>query len=255
MQDFLILAQVEAGSYVSIWKVLPVVVILLLWARILTFMDKDAIDAHLPRHAINSGMIVGLVGGFFAFLFLPNFWVALSVLLLVLLVEIGVYLLMASLNDTWTIRENGVERVHGYASTYLPGTLDLGGASRITVGLGQKQNAGDLSMVPGRMANVTGTVVNSRGEPSVGETVYVTRELRTAGGVSRTEQGGSLVQADGSFVIRNLAPGDYKLAVRDVETEPNTHVAEAAIASGAARVPLDLDEYERALERLRPELP
>jgi malate dehydrogenase (oxaloacetate-decarboxylating)(NADP+) len=31
-------------------------------------------------------------------------------------------------------------------------------------------------------------------------------------------------------------------------------VAEAAVASGAARVALDLDEYERALERLRPEL-
>src|SRR5256885_468518 len=94
MHATLLLGAVEVGNYINGWKVLPVVIILAFWARLLTWIDKDADDAHLPRMPLNTGFIVGFIGAFFAFLFLPNFWVALSVLLFFLIVEVAVYLII-----------------------------------------------------------------------------------------------------------------------------------------------------------------
>ena len=47
MHAMQLLAAVEVGQYVSIWKILVLVIFLLIWARLLTWMDKDAIDARL----------------------------------------------------------------------------------------------------------------------------------------------------------------------------------------------------------------
>ena len=86
------LAQVPAGEYISVWKALPVLVLLLIWARLLTWADKDAQYAHLPRLALNAGLFGGLVLGTILFLFVPNFWIALAVFLFFFAVDIGVYL-------------------------------------------------------------------------------------------------------------------------------------------------------------------
>jgi len=42
-------AQIAGGGYVSIIKILPALLMLLLWAKLLTWADKDAVAAHLPR--------------------------------------------------------------------------------------------------------------------------------------------------------------------------------------------------------------
>lgn len=86
------LAQVPAGEYISVWKALPVLVLLLIWARLLTWADKDALYAHLPRQALNAGLFGGLVLGTLLFLFVPNFWIALAVFVFFLAVDVGVYL-------------------------------------------------------------------------------------------------------------------------------------------------------------------
>jgi type II secretory ATPase GspE/PulE/Tfp pilus assembly ATPase PilB-like protein len=88
------LAAVEYGQYVSALKCIPLIIILLIWARLLTWIDKDAEAAHLPRATLNLGFIIGLIVGFALFLFLPNFWIALAGMLVVFAVEIGVYLLL-----------------------------------------------------------------------------------------------------------------------------------------------------------------
>src|SRR3954449_12382650 len=87
-------APLEVGQYISIWKMVPILIVLLIWARLLTWMDKDSVDAHLPRQPLNAGMIAGLLLGFALFLLLPSFWVALSVLLFFFIVDVGVYLLL-----------------------------------------------------------------------------------------------------------------------------------------------------------------
>ena len=88
-----LLAAVDAGGYVSIWKLLPIVVLLLLWARMLTWIDKDAEAAHLPREALNTGIFLTGIIAFLAFFFIPNFWIALSVLIVALLGSVAAYLI------------------------------------------------------------------------------------------------------------------------------------------------------------------
>jgi general secretion pathway protein E len=88
-----VLAQaVEVGGYVSPWKAIPVLLVLLAWARFLTWADKDAVAAHLPRIPLNIANLCGMVLGFALFFMLPGFMLAFLVLVLLLLVEVGVYL-------------------------------------------------------------------------------------------------------------------------------------------------------------------
>jgi len=85
-------AAVTGGQYVSGIKAIPLVLILLIWTRLLTWVDKDSQNARLPRVVLNLGFFGGLVGCYFLVLILPGFLVALLVLILGLLLEAGVYL-------------------------------------------------------------------------------------------------------------------------------------------------------------------
>jgi type II secretory ATPase GspE/PulE/Tfp pilus assembly ATPase PilB-like protein len=88
------LAVAEGGGYLNVWKALPVLVILFLWARMLTWVDKDAEAAYLPREAINGSFIGGAVLAFALFFILPNFWICLGVLIFVFIAEGVTYLII-----------------------------------------------------------------------------------------------------------------------------------------------------------------
>ena len=92
--DPIVAAAIEGGGYVSLLKVIPVVLVLAVWGRMLTWADKDAEDAHLPRTALNISFLCGLVLAFALFFFLPTFIIALAALLLVFAAEAGTYLIM-----------------------------------------------------------------------------------------------------------------------------------------------------------------
>src|SRR6185503_5088627 len=87
-----LIAAVEVGGYIDLWKLLPILVVLLIWARLLTWMDKDSIDAHLPRLALNSILTAILILGTMVFLFMPAYPVAISVFLFSFVVDVGIYL-------------------------------------------------------------------------------------------------------------------------------------------------------------------
>src|SRR3954462_8528754 len=84
----------QGGGYLSALKALPVLIILMLWARLLTWIDKDSENARLPRIPLNMGFIGGLIFAFILFFILPNFIICLLILLGVWIVEVGVYLLL-----------------------------------------------------------------------------------------------------------------------------------------------------------------
>ena len=65
-----ILAAVDFGPYISWWKVLVLLAVLFVWAKLLTLADKDAIKAHLPRLGLNAAMLGGFIFAFFLFLLL-----------------------------------------------------------------------------------------------------------------------------------------------------------------------------------------
>jgi type II secretory ATPase GspE/PulE/Tfp pilus assembly ATPase PilB-like protein len=87
-----VMAAISVGGYVNLWKLLPIAVALLIWAKLLTWMDKDAIEAHLPRMVLNSIMTAVLILGTMVFLFMPSYPVALSVFLFSFVVDLGLYL-------------------------------------------------------------------------------------------------------------------------------------------------------------------
>src|SRR6478752_3440125 len=98
MSWFPLLVAVSAGGYISIFKVIPVVLLLLLWTRLLTWMDKDSEAAHLPRVGLNLGFLAGMAVGFALFLFIPGFLIAFPALFLIFGAEIGVYLHLRNKN-------------------------------------------------------------------------------------------------------------------------------------------------------------
>ena len=88
----LLAASVPVGPYAAWWKVLPVLVVLLLWGRLITWIDKDSQEVILPRVPLNIGNLVGGVLGLFLFFLLPGFAIALPAYMFVVMVEAGVYL-------------------------------------------------------------------------------------------------------------------------------------------------------------------
>jgi len=92
--DFPLADFVHAGGYVSIVKSVLALLVLLVWARLLTWADKDAVDAHLPRIPLNSGNLGGLVLAYAGFFLLPTFILSFLFLLLVSGGEVGIYLQM-----------------------------------------------------------------------------------------------------------------------------------------------------------------
>src|SRR5690606_17300484 len=65
----------------------------LLWWRLLTWIDKDAPAAHLPREIINCIMVGAYVLGMILFLMLPlGIWVAIPIYLVIFIGSFAAYL-------------------------------------------------------------------------------------------------------------------------------------------------------------------
>ena len=90
----LVLAAIDVpagGGYLNIWKILPALLILLVWTRLMTWADKDAPVAHLPRTGLNTGFLLGLVVAYALFFYLP-YYLGLPILFVMAGVEAGAYL-------------------------------------------------------------------------------------------------------------------------------------------------------------------
>src|SRR3954470_15409045 len=92
----LIAAADISGAYISLLKLLPVILLLLIFLRLTTWVDKDAERAHLSREVINSLMFIVGISGFIIFFFIPSFAIAFSTLFGVVALDIGIYLIMRS---------------------------------------------------------------------------------------------------------------------------------------------------------------
>lgn len=83
---------VPVGGYIAWWKAIPVVLLLLAWGRLITWIDKDSVEVLLPRVPLNIANLAGGVLAFFLFFALPGFFMAFLVAFLIVAVEAGVYL-------------------------------------------------------------------------------------------------------------------------------------------------------------------
>jgi len=95
----------------------------------------------------------------------------------------------------------------GYAPTYYPGTGSAADAQRVTVGVGQVITDINISLVVTATARVSGLVVDADGKPVHSGVVAV---MQRSGGSILGGMGGQ-IRPDGTFVVSNLAAGEYTL--------------------------------------------
>jgi hypothetical protein len=127
--------------------------------------------------------------------------------------EPGDYFVLATTRSTWTVDDKPTERI-GFLPTYAGGTANPAEAMRIKVNMGQEASTGDFAMVPGRVASISGTATYSSGLPMSGESINMTQEFAGPGSSSQFGMQGAKVNPDGSFTIKNVAPGEYRLSIR-----------------------------------------
>jgi hypothetical protein len=143
----------------------------------------------------------------------------------------GDYIVSGQTGETWNAGSGG-NRVMGYARTYYPGTSSTGGGRRIPVGIGQETPNVDFSLAPGRMAMISGTVVDSRGRPVATPIMALSQTFPGLGGTMvRALAAGPNSERpaiDGSFTIRNVLPGEYTLSVGALVDTGTGRTAEAA---------------------------
>lgn len=91
----LFLAEIEFGGYISIWKTVLVVMVALVWAWMVAWIDKDAPAARLPREMVNTGVFIAGIVGFALFFFVHmGFFLSFLILLFFLGGGIGAYLII-----------------------------------------------------------------------------------------------------------------------------------------------------------------
>jgi hypothetical protein len=109
--------------------------------------------------------------------------------------------------DVQVVRGGG-----GFAPTFFPGTVSAADAQAVVVEGGSEAAGVDFSLLPDRLAGISGSIVESHGKPAPDYLVMVNaarpdRALLT--NTSMAETG-----PDGRFTLSNIAPGEYRLDVR-----------------------------------------
>jgi hypothetical protein len=119
------------------------------------------------------------------------------------------YFVMAVSNDTWTQAAGDRQDVMSYAPTYHPGAASASEARAVAVGVGQRLIGIDIALVPGRAARLAGIARDSQGRPL--QNVNVEQSFRGPTGASFSSVGNASVLPDGTFIVRDVPPGEYAL--------------------------------------------
>jgi protocatechuate 3,4-dioxygenase beta subunit len=117
----------------------------------------------------------------------------------------GDYLVSVTPRQNGNTSDNSDDR-SGYAATYYPGTSNLALAQPITLAVGQTASGVDIMLTPVRTAKVSGTAVDSKGQPI--QNGFVTA-MQRVGSMMFSNIGGQI--REGTFTISGIPPGDYLL--------------------------------------------
>ena len=128
--------------------------------------------------------------------------------------EPGEYYVLATARETWESDGQPKETL-AFVPTYFPSAPTAAAAQRIKVAAGQDASATDLALIPGKVVKVSGTAMTSLGVPAVGQSVSLGQSFRSPSGfMSMWGMEGTKVAADGTFTLKNVAPGEYNLSLR-----------------------------------------
>ena len=122
--------------------------------------------------------------------------------------------------------------------TYFPSSLSLGEATPVRVRPGQEVGELEIRLIRGRTVNISGSLMNSRGQPVTRRSGHFILNENKFGSLSG--QGVALYD-DGTFEIRNVRPGTYTLDAGPVPRDPEEEVPPDA---EFARVPVTVGESD-----------
>ena len=122
----------------------------------------------------------------------------------------GDYYLSASLRDP-VADSSGNDTRAGYAPTYYPGTESIGSAERLAIGSGDNRVSLSFALRPTRTVGVSGAVVVAANSGAA-ISVVLRERVEFGSGVSIPHLG--RVNADGTFVVPHVTPGEYFLEAR-----------------------------------------
>lgn len=105
----------------------------------------------------------------------------------------------------------------GGAPTFYPGTLSELEAQSVAARPGQEQVVPDFTLVPSRLVKITGTATSPGGAPAQAVMLVSTAQA-PAGEAALPGMSMGAVQADGSFRLNNVPPGEYMLMATWVGT-------------------------------------
>lgn len=114
------------------------------------------------------------------------------------------------------------EPAAGYAPVFYPGTTQLGSARAIRVGISEEQLGIDFQLVRTNLTSITGQVLVAGQSP----TTVQLRLINTDGAALGIGQQSVRPQQNGTFVFRNVIPGQYQVyATATVPTQVGPNLA------------------------------
>ena len=128
--------------------------------------------------------------------------------------EPGDYYVLAIARETWESDGQPKETL-AYVPTYFPSAPAAAAAQRVKVAAGQDASGSDVSLIAGRVVRISGTAHTSAGAPAAGHSVGLGQSFRSPTGfMSMWSMDSAKVAPDGTFLLKNVAPGDYTLNLR-----------------------------------------
>jgi Carboxypeptidase regulatory-like domain len=146
--------------------------------------------------------------------------------------EPGDYYISVTSRETWETEPPEVKTM-GFMPTMYPAAVSMSEAQRVRVKAGQEVVGIDIPLVPGPASKISGTAVNSQGLPLAGENVSLGVEIHGENFASFSGGTSTKVNPDGTFVFRNVAPGEYHITARTTPTDRPLEAANVIVnASG-----------------------
>jgi hypothetical protein len=121
----------------------------------------------------------------------------------------GEYIVLAQAPPVPTGRAGGLPRLATYPPTYYPAALSVAEAGKLRVRPGEEIGSVDIVLQRSRLVTVRGVVVDANGSPAFGAQIKLQKP--DAAIVSELPNPLMRTAVDGSFEIRQVAPGDYAL--------------------------------------------
>jgi len=127
----------------------------------------------------------------------------------------GQYYLQATWRGAMPMGFGNADDKSGYAPLFFPGTLEASQAQRLNVAVGAEISDIVMTMRPIKAVTVTGSIVDSRGQPMNGMLM-----ISQTDGMNMNMFTGAPVKPDGTFTLNGLAPGEYLIMAQQMGGNP-----------------------------------